>query len=241
MRLAAPRLPEPRRRLISSRSPPEDLIAALREHTDESGVATSGATRVCGIPGAHSPSRRQNQHPPPSTNPYRAGTSTFKITKLRTNVRGTSARVTDLRPEDHAAALPARPAHPERGTIRVAGKDIADLSARELARLVAYVPQSTTTVFPFTTLDIAVMGRTPHLGVTATPSVADRRAALTTLRSLGIDHLADRVPCRGHPQRPPQRAVRRAPPRGAGGTPRPWCAHRPYLHTASSARRRRRR
>ena len=81
---------------------------------------------------------------------------------------------------------------PEHGTIRVAGTDIADLSARELARRVAYVPQTSTITFPFTTLDIAVMGRTPHLSVTATPSGADRRAALATLAGLGIDHLADR-------------------------------------------------
>jgi ABC-type cobalamin/Fe3+-siderophores transport system ATPase subunit len=81
---------------------------------------------------------------------------------------------------------------PERGTIRVAGADTAELSARQLARLVAYVPQTTTITFPFTTLDIAVMGRTPHLSMTATPSAADRRAALATLAGLGIDHLAER-------------------------------------------------
>jgi ABC-type cobalamin/Fe3+-siderophores transport system ATPase subunit len=81
---------------------------------------------------------------------------------------------------------------PEHGTIRVCGTNIAELSARELARLVAYVPQTTTITFPFTTLDIAVMGRTPHLSMTATPSAADRRAALATLAGLGIDHLADR-------------------------------------------------
>ena len=81
---------------------------------------------------------------------------------------------------------------PERGTIRVLGTDIVDLTARQLARLLAYVPQSTTTPFPFTTLDIAVMGRTPHLGVTAAPSAADRRAALKQLEQLGIAHLAPR-------------------------------------------------
>ncbi|MGB7797367.1 MAG: ABC transporter ATP-binding protein [Pseudonocardiaceae bacterium] len=81
---------------------------------------------------------------------------------------------------------------PEHGTIRVAGINTAELSARELARLVAYVPQTTSITFPFTTLDIAVMGRTPHLSLTATPSGADRRAALATLAELGIDHLAHR-------------------------------------------------
>lgn len=81
---------------------------------------------------------------------------------------------------------------PERGTIRVSGSDIAGLSARQLARMLAYLPQHTTTPFPLTALDIAVMGRTPHLGVTAAPSAADRRAAHDQLEYLGIGHLASR-------------------------------------------------
>lgn len=81
---------------------------------------------------------------------------------------------------------------PAAGVIRVRGMDITQLSARQIARLVAYVPQSTTTPFPFTALDMAVMGRTPHVGVTAAPSAADRRAALAQLDHLGIAHLAYR-------------------------------------------------
>jgi ABC-type cobalamin/Fe3+-siderophores transport system ATPase subunit len=81
----------------------------------------------------------------------------------------------------------------DRGTITIAGTDLAELSRRELARLVAYVPQTTSTVFPFTALDLVVMGRIPHLSITATPSAADRRAARSTLARLGIDHLAGRA------------------------------------------------
>jgi iron complex transport system ATP-binding protein len=81
---------------------------------------------------------------------------------------------------------------PEAGTVRLDGRPIRDLSARALARLVAYVPQSMSTPFPFTTLDIAVMGRTPHLSVTSSPSRADRRLAAQALEQVGIGHLADR-------------------------------------------------
>jgi ABC-type cobalamin/Fe3+-siderophores transport system ATPase subunit len=81
---------------------------------------------------------------------------------------------------------------PTAGLIRILGMDTTGLSTRALARLVAYVPQSTTTPFPFTALDMAVMGRTPHVGATATPSAADRRAALAQLDHLGIAHLAHR-------------------------------------------------
>lgn len=66
------------------------------------------------------------------------------------------------------------------------------MPSRELARRVAYVPQSTTTPFPFTTLDIAVMGRTPHMTVTSTPSRTDWRLAAEALEQVGIGHLAGR-------------------------------------------------
>lgn len=81
---------------------------------------------------------------------------------------------------------------PESGTVRIDGVNIRSLSSRQLARHVAYVPQNTATPFPFTTLDIAVMGRTPYLPLTATPSRADRRAAFDALERVGIAALADR-------------------------------------------------
>ncbi|MFC5997086.1 ABC transporter ATP-binding protein [Pseudonocardia hispaniensis] len=81
---------------------------------------------------------------------------------------------------------------PARGTVRLTGRDLGSLSARERARRVAYVPQSTSTTFPFTALDIAVMGRTPHLPRGRTPSHGDRAMALEVLTDLGVGHLADR-------------------------------------------------
>lgn len=78
-----------------------------------------------------------------------------------------------------------------RGHIAMAGVPVHQLSARERARLVAYVPQSANTTFPFTALDMAVMGRTPHVGFLRTPSAADRRAAWDVLADLGIERLAD--------------------------------------------------
>jgi iron complex transport system ATP-binding protein len=80
----------------------------------------------------------------------------------------------------------------EHGGVRMFGTDLADLSARRLAGLVAYLPQQTTTPFPFTALDVAVMGRTPRLGLTRSPSAADRDQALGELARLGVDHLAQR-------------------------------------------------
>lgn len=81
---------------------------------------------------------------------------------------------------------------PQAGTVRIGGGEVGRLSSRQLARRVAYLPQGTMTPFPFTALDIAVMGRTPHLTLTGTPTRADRRRAAETLEQVGIAHLADR-------------------------------------------------
>jgi iron complex transport system ATP-binding protein len=81
---------------------------------------------------------------------------------------------------------------PQRGTIQVHGHDIARLSARQLARLVAYVPQSTTMPLPFSAFEVALMGRTPYLNMAATPGAADRDHTMAQLASLGIAHLAAR-------------------------------------------------
>jgi iron complex transport system ATP-binding protein len=81
---------------------------------------------------------------------------------------------------------------PQAGTVQIGGVDINTLSTRRLARRVAYVPQNNSTPFPFTTLDVAVMGRTPHLPITATPSRADRQLARDVLDQLAIGALADR-------------------------------------------------
>lgn len=81
---------------------------------------------------------------------------------------------------------------PQSGVVRIGGRDISEFTPRELARRVAYVPQSTSSPFPFTALDIAVMGRTPHLGLLEAPGVTDRRRALEQLERLGIGRLAER-------------------------------------------------
>jgi iron complex transport system ATP-binding protein len=65
--------------------------------------------------------------------------------------------------------------------VTVCGQPTGRLSARALARLVA-----------FSALAIAVMGRTPHLRFSTTPSAADRRLAQGCLDDLGIAHLQDR-------------------------------------------------
>lgn len=79
-----------------------------------------------------------------------------------------------------------------RGRIELCGRDLAGLSPAESARLVAYVPQDTSTVFAFLAFDVVLMGRSPHLAFMASPTDEDRRLALGAMARLGIGNLAAR-------------------------------------------------
>ncbi|MBI3972526.1 MAG: ABC transporter ATP-binding protein [Chloroflexi bacterium] len=52
---------------------------------------------------------------------------------------------------------------PSAGSIRLDGRALADLSPRQIARIVALVPQSTVLDFGFTCVQVVLMGRNPHL------------------------------------------------------------------------------
>ena len=79
------------------------------------------------------------------------------------------------------------------GEILLDGQPLATLDARERARRVAYVPQSTNPTFAFSVLDTVLMGRACHLPRFAAPGPADRAAALRALELLGLSALADRA------------------------------------------------
>jgi iron complex transport system ATP-binding protein len=78
------------------------------------------------------------------------------------------------------------------GSVRINGHNAHTLSRRLLAREVAYVPQATSVVFPFSVLDIVLMARTSYLDHLAVPSKADAEAAMRSLEQVGIAHLSDR-------------------------------------------------
>ncbi|HIV21340.1 MAG TPA: ABC transporter ATP-binding protein [Candidatus Scatomorpha stercorigallinarum] len=77
------------------------------------------------------------------------------------------------------------------GSIRLDGQDTAELEPRELARLVAYIPQHHTPVFAYTVLDVVVMGRASHFSAFQAPKEVDREAAFAALEKMHIAHLAN--------------------------------------------------
>ena len=81
---------------------------------------------------------------------------------------------------------------PESGSITLGDRPIHSLSRRERAQQIAIVPQGTDIPFPFKVLEVALMGRAPHLGLLGFESAADVAVARHSLERLGIESLADR-------------------------------------------------
>ena len=81
---------------------------------------------------------------------------------------------------------------PQGGRVTIDGDDLLSLSRPVIARRIAYVPQATTTPFPYTALELVLMGRVAHRGLFAGPTSEDRDAAAQALSDLGIGHLTSR-------------------------------------------------
>ncbi|MEE8411221.1 MAG: ABC transporter ATP-binding protein [Acidobacteriota bacterium] len=78
------------------------------------------------------------------------------------------------------------------GKAVVAGLDVATTPQRALARAMAVVPQEPRFGFPFSALEIALMGRHPHLAGLAFESKADITLAREALERCGALEFADR-------------------------------------------------
>lgn len=78
------------------------------------------------------------------------------------------------------------------GEIVLDSQPLKSLARREIAQRIAYVPQAHGALFPYTVLDIVLMGRVSQGGPFAAPSSEDRRIAAAALAQLGIGSLADR-------------------------------------------------
>ena len=78
------------------------------------------------------------------------------------------------------------------GQIRVDGQSIAGLSARALAQKVAYIPQSHHPAFPYSVMDMVLMGTNHRLAPFASPGRAERQLAMEALETLGIADYASR-------------------------------------------------
>jgi iron complex transport system ATP-binding protein len=81
---------------------------------------------------------------------------------------------------------------PSSGTVVFRGMPLSKLEPRERARHIAYVPQVSATIFPFTALEVVLSGRNPYSGRFRFESKRDEEIALGALEALDAAHLAAR-------------------------------------------------
>ena len=81
---------------------------------------------------------------------------------------------------------------PQGGRVLLGEEDLTGLPRMEIARRIAYVPQAQAAIFPYTALDVVLMGRIAHRGMFASPTREDIEIARQALDDLGIAALAER-------------------------------------------------
>jgi iron complex transport system ATP-binding protein len=81
---------------------------------------------------------------------------------------------------------------PSKGTVYLEGRNLAAMDARSRARKLAFMSQETAQSFPFTVMEILLMGRYPHLGRFERESEEDHEKARRTLSYVGLSGLENR-------------------------------------------------
>ena len=79
---------------------------------------------------------------------------------------------------------------PTSGTVMLDGKDVKEITIKDMAKQVGYVPYSANDTFPLTVVDTVLMGRHPHSKWKSLDNDLD--IVYDTLKMLGISHLAMR-------------------------------------------------
>lgn len=78
------------------------------------------------------------------------------------------------------------------GSISINGREISSLKPHKLAQRIAYVPQRHDSTFPYSVMDITLMGRASYTGIFSAPSRNDREIAKDALKLIGVYHLRKR-------------------------------------------------
>ena len=79
---------------------------------------------------------------------------------------------------------------PNNGAVLIDGRDVAHMGLGELSKIIGYVPQSSTSTFPFIVFDVVLMGRRPYIRWSV--SERDKEIVAEILKFLGISKLAAR-------------------------------------------------
>ncbi len=80
---------------------------------------------------------------------------------------------------------------PKQGEIKIEGKKAGDYKPHELAKKIAYIPQSCNPTFNYSVLQLAMMGRTAYLSPFASPNASDYEITYKVLEKLGLKEKAN--------------------------------------------------
>jgi iron complex transport system ATP-binding protein len=79
-------------------------------------------------------------------------------------------------------------------SVFINGTNISRIKPRELAKVIAYVPQAATVgLAPFTVFDFVMLGRFPYQGVMAIPNQNDKRIVVDAIRLADVETLSGRL------------------------------------------------
>ena len=81
----------------------------------------------------------------------------------------------------------------QQGRVRLEASDLRSMTARDVARIVALIPQIAPYTQGFTALELVLMGRYPHLGRFEVEGEADDRIARSAMRLTETEELAART------------------------------------------------
>lgn len=75
------------------------------------------------------------------------------------------------------------------GNIYIDDKDIVSYSPANLAKKIGFIPQMHTPSFPYSVLQIVMMGRTAHLNMFSNPSKKDYEIAQKAIKTMHLEHI----------------------------------------------------
>ncbi len=81
---------------------------------------------------------------------------------------------------------------PVQGRVSASGREIAGLRRIEIARMISVVPQSSHTAFPFSCLEMILMGSAARVKAWSAPGREELHKALQIMGEVGIQHLGTR-------------------------------------------------
>ncbi len=87
----------------------------------------------------------------------------------------------------------SRQLFPTGGAVMVDNQDLANLSRRSIARLIALMPQHENRETPLRVIDVVRMGRTPHCGWWRPHSSEDASVVAESLDAAGMTRLSNRI------------------------------------------------